>query len=171
MQSLFERHRPRTWDDLIGHTQVKRAVTAMKDRGSLGGRAFLITGASGIGKTSAAYLIAGDVCDPENFVEIDAGELTPARLDDLADPGSQRVLVIEASAAFASGLAEMMGSRNMAEKSRELGVKRATVQNAARLWRERLGLHNTIFARGHEASENSRKARREVIARQQPTKE
>lgn len=83
MQSLFERYRPRTWDDLIGHSQVKRAVTAMKERGSLGGRAFLITGPSGIGKTSIAYLIAGDVCDTDNFVELDAGDITPARIDEL----------------------------------------------------------------------------------------
>lgn len=83
MQSLFERYRPRTWDDLIGHAQVKRAVTAMKERGSLGGRAFLITGPSGIGKTSIGYLLAGDVCDPENFVELDCGDITPAKLDEL----------------------------------------------------------------------------------------
>lgn len=83
MQSLFERYRPRSWDDLIGHRKVRVAIEAMRSRGSLGGRAFLITGASGIGKTSIAYLIAADVCDPENFIELDAGDLTPARLDEL----------------------------------------------------------------------------------------
>lgn len=83
MQSLFERYRPRTWDDLIGHRRTVLAVQAMRKNGTLGGRAFLITGPSGCGKTSIAYLIAGDVCDPENFIEIDAGDLTPAKLDEL----------------------------------------------------------------------------------------
>lgn len=55
----------------------------MRDKGSLGSRAFWISGPSGIGKTSMAYLIAGDVCDEDNFIEIDAGGLTPKDIDDL----------------------------------------------------------------------------------------
>lgn len=43
----------------------------------------MITGPSGTGKTTMGYLIAGDVCDPENFIELDAGEVTPAKIDDL----------------------------------------------------------------------------------------
>ena len=77
----------------------------IKCRGSLGGRAFWISGPSGIGKTSMAYLIAGDVCDPDNFIEADAGELTPKGLDDLermvrcraiGDKSGRAVLVNEA---------------------------------------------------------------------------
>lgn len=83
MQSLFERYRPRTWGDLIGHRKVRVVVDKMRETGSLGGRAFLITGPSGVGKTSIAYLIAGEVCDPDNFVELDAGDLTPAKMDEL----------------------------------------------------------------------------------------
>ncbi len=75
--ALFQVHRPTRWDQLVGHAKHKRAILAMKQRGSLGGRAFWISGPSGIGKTSMAYLIAGDVCDPDNFIEADAGELTP----------------------------------------------------------------------------------------------
>ncbi len=73
-KALFQIHRPSRWEDLVGHARHKRAIEAMKRRGSLGGRAFGISGPSGIGKTSMAYLIAGDVCDPENFIEADAGE-------------------------------------------------------------------------------------------------
>ena len=82
-KALFQIHRPSRWEDLVGHARHKRAIDAMKRRGSLGGRAFWISGPSGIGKTSMAYLIAGDVCDPDNFIEADAGELTPKGLDDL----------------------------------------------------------------------------------------
>lgn len=80
---LYEQYRPREWSDVIGHGQVVKSVARMRDRGTLGGKAFWVTGSSGIGKTSIAYLIAGDVCDPDNFIELDAGELTPAKLNDL----------------------------------------------------------------------------------------
>lgn len=83
MNALFDEYRPRSWDQLVGHRRVKTAISRMKDRGSLGGRAFFISGVSGCGKTTCAYLIAADICDPENFIELDAGEVTPAKIDDL----------------------------------------------------------------------------------------
>lgn len=83
MQSLFAKYRPKEWSELIGHKQAKIAVSRMQTTGTLGGRAFFITGASGTGKTTTAYLIAQEVCDPENFIELDATDVTPARLDEL----------------------------------------------------------------------------------------
>lgn len=82
-QMLFQTYRPHTWDYLVGHDKTKRALLRMRDKGSLGGRAFWLSGASGIGKTSMAYLIAGDICDEENFIEIDAGGMTPKDINDL----------------------------------------------------------------------------------------
>lgn len=82
-KALYVEHRPADWSQLVGHDKVKRSIATMRARGSLGGRAFWISGASGIGKTSCAGLIAADVCDPENFIEVDAGELTPKAIDDL----------------------------------------------------------------------------------------
>ena len=82
-KALFIEHRPSDWPELVGHDKLKRSIAAMRLRGSLGGRAFWISGASGIGKTSCAGLIAGEVCDADNFVEVDAGELTPKAIDDL----------------------------------------------------------------------------------------
>lgn len=55
----------------------------MSKKGSLGGRAFWISGPSGIGKTSIAYLIAGDVCDEGNFLVMDAGGMTPKDIEEL----------------------------------------------------------------------------------------
>lgn len=83
MQSLFAKYRPTKWSELIGHQQVKVAINRMKERGTLGGRAFWISGASGIGKTTIANLIASDVCDEDNFISLDAGQATPARLEEL----------------------------------------------------------------------------------------
>jgi replication-associated recombination protein RarA len=54
----------------------------MKRSGSLGGRAFLLSGRSGIGKSTAAYLIAQDVCDHDNIVEINATIVTPKMIQD-----------------------------------------------------------------------------------------
>ena len=104
-KALFQIHRPSCWEDLVGHARHKRAIERLKCRGSLGGRAFWISGPSGIGKSSMAYLIAGDVCDPDNFIEADAGELTPKGLDDIerlvrcraiGDKSGRAVLVNEA---------------------------------------------------------------------------
>lgn len=83
MKALFEKYRPRTWVDLIGHKHVKVAIARMRERDDLGGRGFWITGPSGVGKTTIAYLIAADVCDPDNFLELDAGDITPARVEEL----------------------------------------------------------------------------------------
>lgn len=83
MQSLYEKYRPKTWDEVVGHKQIKDSIGRMREKGSLGGRAFWLSGVSGIGKTTMAHLVAADVCDPDSFVELDAGDITPAKLDDL----------------------------------------------------------------------------------------
>lgn len=80
---LFQQYRPHSWEYLVGHAKAKRAIAMMTKKGSLGGRAFWLSGPSGIGKTSMAYLIAADVCDEDNFIEIDAGGMTPKDIDDL----------------------------------------------------------------------------------------
>lgn len=82
-KALFMEYRPSSWDDLCGHKGMKQSITRMRERGSLGGRAFLLTGPSGIGKSSAGYLIACDVCDQSNIVELDAGRVTPKDIDDI----------------------------------------------------------------------------------------
>jgi replication-associated recombination protein RarA len=46
----------------------------------IGGRAIWISGASGTGKTTLAGVLATQVADAEYIVELDAGNLTPARL-------------------------------------------------------------------------------------------
>jgi len=83
MASLFSKYRPRSWDDLIGHAHIKRAIQMKATKGELGGSAYMFTGPSGCGKTSIAYLLAGEMCEPDNFIELDAGDVTPARLEDL----------------------------------------------------------------------------------------
>ncbi len=78
---LSEQYRPQTWSDVVGQDKAIARIAALRRRG-LAGRAFWITGQSGTGKTTIARLIAGEVSDPSCIIEIDAGELTLARVRD-----------------------------------------------------------------------------------------
>jgi len=72
MASLFERHRPRTWDDVVG----QRKAVAMLRRVGAGGKAFWFAGPSGTGKTTMARLLAESFAEPWNTTEIDAQDCT-----------------------------------------------------------------------------------------------
>jgi DNA polymerase-3 subunit gamma/tau len=84
MKPLFERYRPRSWDDVVGQDKAVRTIQALAKRG-LGGRAYWITGQSGTGKTTIARLLAAEIADPLNIIELDATEATPARLREIED--------------------------------------------------------------------------------------
>ena len=92
MVALFTKHRPKTWDELIGHSKMKRAIARMREAGTLGGRAFLISGSSGVGKSTSAYLIAQDVCDHENIVEVNATVVTPKMVLEWSKKQSQLLI-------------------------------------------------------------------------------
>ena len=79
---LYEEYRPRCWDDLIGQDKAVRQAKALGKRG-YGGRAYWISGASGVGKTTVARLIAAQLADDQFVQELDASDLTPARLRDV----------------------------------------------------------------------------------------
>ncbi len=76
---LYEKWRPTSWQDIIGQDKAVRQARTLADRG-FGGRAFWISGASGVGKTTIARIIAAEVADPFYVQELDASDLTPARL-------------------------------------------------------------------------------------------
>lgn len=83
MKPLYERHRPTTWDDVVGQDKVIGKVRALMARGTLAGTAFWISGQSGTGKSTIARLIAAEVADEWSTEELDAGRLTPAHLADI----------------------------------------------------------------------------------------
>lgn len=76
---LFQRYRPANFGEFLGSPKAVKRVDALRKRG-LGGRAFWINGQSGTGKTTLAYLIAGELAGKFDIEEIDAGAATPARL-------------------------------------------------------------------------------------------
>jgi len=72
---LHEQYRPRAWHEVVGQDKVIAKLDALKARG-LTGRAFWLAGVSGSGKTSIARLIAGEVADDFDTLEVDAGEIS-----------------------------------------------------------------------------------------------
>ena len=66
---LTEKYRPRSLDDVLGQDKAVGKLRGLLARGGLGGRAYLITGASGTGKTSLAKLIAEHVADDWAIVQ------------------------------------------------------------------------------------------------------
>lgn len=82
---LYEKYRPRTLADMVAQDAVCKRVQAMMDRAAIGGNAFLITGPSGAGKTSLAYIMARHLAEDWNISEFDAVDCTPARIGDIEE--------------------------------------------------------------------------------------
>ena len=79
MKPLHEQYRPHTWTDVVGQTKAVAKIQTLARRG-FAGRAWWFAGQSGTGKTTLARLVAQEVADPVCIEELDASELTPARL-------------------------------------------------------------------------------------------
>lgn len=82
--NLAEQYRPATFAEVVGQDRAIAEIQAVLKRG-WGSRAWWITGASGVGKSTLARIIAMEGADPFNVEEIDAGALTPAALHDLEE--------------------------------------------------------------------------------------
>ncbi|MDD4888362.1 MAG: hypothetical protein PHU85_00400 [Phycisphaerae bacterium] len=80
MQSFAEQYRPATLADYLGNPKAVAAARFWLERG-LGGLAFWISGASGVGKTTLAKILAAQVAAPlaieeyDSADQLDAGEL------------------------------------------------------------------------------------------------
>jgi replication-associated recombination protein RarA len=75
-QSLYERYRPRAFNDVLGQDKAIKALTSLRNRGGFGGRAYWISGSSGTGKTTIARLIAADLAESWHVEEVDAQDCT-----------------------------------------------------------------------------------------------
>jgi len=84
MKPLYETHRPHTLDEITGQPKAVQRAARLLERG-IGGRAVWISGASGTGKTTLAHVLAAHIADPAHILELDAGGLTPARLQAIED--------------------------------------------------------------------------------------
>lgn len=91
--ALFERYRPTTLGAMIGQDKAKKQLALIKQRrGTLGGRAYWVSGKSGVGKTTLGRIIADDVSDSWGVEEIDAAELNAAEIERRRLMLSQRMI-------------------------------------------------------------------------------
>lgn len=76
MQSLYEKYRPRTFDDVLGQEKAIAFLKRIQARGGFGGRAYWLSASSGTGKTTLARLIAADLAESWHIEEVDAQDCT-----------------------------------------------------------------------------------------------
>ena len=81
---LYEEYRPTSWEQVIGQEKAVKRLQAIGRRG-YGGKAFLLVGQSGTGKTTLARILASEIADAWATEEIDATDLTPAGLRRIED--------------------------------------------------------------------------------------
>lgn len=84
MKPLYEQYRPAKWQEVVGQDRAVSQIAILKERG-LSGRAFWISGASGTGKSTIARLLAHEIASEDYIEELDAQEMTPARLSKLEE--------------------------------------------------------------------------------------
>lgn len=85
MQTIFERHRPQTWGEVIAQDSAVSSLETLEKSGALGQNHYWITGKSGTGKTTVARIIAGKISDEWNTVEMDGAELSVGVLREMAE--------------------------------------------------------------------------------------
>jgi len=79
---LTEKYRPNTLDEVVGQDKAVATIRRRIEAGGFGGRAVWISGASGVGKTTLARIIAGTLADPFFVGEFDSGaDLSAADLE------------------------------------------------------------------------------------------
>jgi len=82
MKTLAEQYRPRVWGEVIGQQDAIALIESLRPRG-LGGRAWWISGKSGQGKTTIAYLLAREIADPLCITELTGDQLSVDRLTEI----------------------------------------------------------------------------------------
>ena len=88
---LCEQYRPRQWSEVLGQEKIIAKLDHLRARG-LPGRAYFLAGPSGAGKTTIARLIADEVADEWCTHEIDATDLSAARIRELEEKTRNRSL-------------------------------------------------------------------------------
>ena len=82
MTPLYEQYRPQRWEDVVGQDKALAKIGRLRKRG-LAGRAYWLSGQSGTGKSSIGRLIAAEVASEWCTEEVDATDLSAARVREL----------------------------------------------------------------------------------------
>lgn len=72
--NLYESNRPRSLDAVIGQPKACAMLRGLIERGAIGGKAFWLSGNSGIGKTTLARIIARELADEFYVAEYDSAD-------------------------------------------------------------------------------------------------
>jgi DNA polymerase III delta prime subunit len=83
MPALYEQYRPATFDAVVGQDKAVATLRRLSARG-LGGRAILLTGGTGTGKTTLARILAREWGTDWTTEEIDATGLAPSDIEALS---------------------------------------------------------------------------------------
>jgi DNA polymerase-3 subunit gamma/tau len=110
---LFEQYRPKQWSDVVGQDKVIAKIDRLRPRG-LAGRAYFFTGQSGTGKSVCAGLLADEIAADLNVEEVDATDLSAARVREIERQSQCR------------GLGEKTGRAYIVNEAH--GLSRATVR-------------------------------------------
>lgn len=85
MESIYEKHRPHEWGEVIAQDGAVTSLKTLETAGKLGANHYWITGKSGTGKTTLARIIARKISDSWHTVEMDGAELSLPMLRDMVD--------------------------------------------------------------------------------------
>lgn len=122
-EPLYERYRPCTLDEVIGQPAAVRKLRRFVDSGTVAGRAFWFFGRSGNGKTTLARILAGEVAEPDWTEELDAIDLTAARLRQILERHRYRPM-------FGNGHAVIVNeAHGIRDAKRLLGVLEPVAHN------------------------------------------
>ena len=108
---LYEKYRPRHWDEFIGNEKAIARLRAVLGRKDFDGGAFWVVGGSGIGKSTAAWLIARQFAlDDIDITELDGEQCDKAAVREATDrwhyaalSGGYRVWLINEAQSMTAG--------------------------------------------------------------------
>src|SRR3990167_11549759 len=81
---LYEKHRPQTFEDVLGQDKAVKTIQKHLERWGWGGHAYWLSGASGTGKTTLVRIIAAQGADEFCIDEFDSADsLDSAALDQI----------------------------------------------------------------------------------------
>lgn len=83
MPALFERFRPQTLDRVVAQDEAVALLRGVERTTGLAGRAYMVIGPTGSGKTTFARIIARSIASDFCVTELDGDALTDKRLRDI----------------------------------------------------------------------------------------